>query len=259
MEELIIETKDGVRWLTLNRPHALNALNAALVAALTEAIGQAQADPQIGAIVLTGAGRAFCAGADLKETERRTQEQGSNVAFIRAIGALTELIEAGAKPVIAAVNGIAVAGGLELVLACDIVLAADSARLGDAHANYAMFPGGGATVRLPRRIGIGNAKYVMFTGQSLPASEWVALGLVARAVPADQLAEHAAQLAGQIAGKSPLVIARMKSALNDATDQPAPVAMRRERELNHLHSLSFDRAEGLAAFREKRPPRFQGR
>jgi enoyl-CoA hydratase len=259
VEELRTHREEGVLWLTLNRPQALNALSLRLVNALTEAVQEAAGDPEVRVVVLTGAGRAFCAGADLKESEKRGKESGGNLAFIKSVGALTELFEACPKPIIAAVNGITVAGGLELVLSCDLVIAAESAVLGDAHANYAMFPGGGATVRLPRRVGMNNAKYLMFTGESLSAREWLELGLVSKVVPDADLAGTVSSLAQRIAAKSPLVLARMKEALNDSIDQPAPIALKRERELNHLHSLSFDRAEGLAAFREKRAPRFQGK
>ncbi|MCK1513199.1 enoyl-CoA hydratase/isomerase family protein [Bradyrhizobium sp. 190] len=257
MEELLLEQSEGVLWLKLNRPQALNALTASLVDALTAAIEGAQRDPEVRVIVLTGEGRAFCAGADLKDSAKRGPDAG--FAFVKAIGALTELMEACTKPVVAAINGIAVAGGLELVLACDLVFAAESSVLGDAHSNYALFPGGGATVRLPRKIGVNNAKHVMFSGESLPASEWKALGLVSRVVPNAGFIDAVAMSAKKLATKSPLVLARMKQALNDSIDQPAPIALRYERVLSNLHNFSADRAEGLAAFKEKRAPQFQGK
>jgi enoyl-CoA hydratase len=259
MEELQSHLEGGVLWLTLNRPQALNALSAGLVNALTEVLQKIAGDSEVRVVVLTGTGRAFCVGADLKESEKRGKESGGNLAFIKSVGFLTELFEACPKPIIAAVNGIAVAGGLELVLSCDLVIAAESAVLGDAHANYAMFPGGGATVRLPRRVGMNTAKYLMFTGESYPARDFLEFGLVNKVVPDTDLAATVSALAQRIAAKSPLVLARMKEALNDSIDQPASIALKRERELNHLHSLSFDRTEGLAAFREKRTPRFQGK
>lgn len=258
-DELHVQFADCVLWLRLNRPAALNALTPALVDGMARAIAVAGANPRVRVVVLTGAGRAFCAGADLKESEQRSKVARGNVAFIRALGALATAIEACPRPVIAAVNGIAVAGGLELMLACDIVLAAESARLGDAHANYAMFPGAGATVRLPRRVGLAKAKELMLTGDLLSAANALAIGLVNRVVPDLALEHEVLALAAKLAVKSPLVLARMKEALNDTTDQPAEIALRRERDLNELHALSFDRAEGLAAFREKRSPQFQGR
>lgn len=258
-EELRVRLADSVLWLQLNRPQALNALTPVLVEGLAQAIAAAGADPRVRVVVLGGAGRAFCAGADLKESEQRSKVARGNVAFIRALGALATAIEACPRPVIAAVNGIAVAGGLELMLACDMVFAAESARLGDAHSNYAMFPGAGATVRLPRRIGLVRAKQLMLTGDFLSARDALAIGLVDRVVPDPALEQEVLALAAKLVMKSPLVLARMKEALNDVVDQPAETALRRERDLNELHALSFDRAEGLAAFREKRAPQFQGR
>lgn len=255
-QELDQQQRDSVLWLTLNRPQALNALTLALVHDLMRTIQEAQSDPDVRVIVLTGAGRAFCAGADLKDPARSRPESGAE--FVRAIGALTELIESSAKPVIAAINGIAVAGGLELVLACDIVIAAESARIGDAHSNYALFPGAGATIRLPRKVGLNNAKLLMFTGDMRPASEWKEMGLVNQVIPDESFISAVESLAGKLAVKSPLVLGRMKQALNDALDQPLSIGLRYERALSNLHHFSSDRVEGLTAFKEKRPPRFTG-
>lgn len=255
-EELHRRTTNSVLWLKLNRPQALNSLTLSLVDALTTSIKDAQRDPDVRVIVLTGEGRAFCAGADLKDPARSRPESGAE--FVQAIGALTELIESSGKPVIAAINGIAVAGGMEIVLACDLVFAAESARLGDAHSNYALFPGGGATARLPRKIGLNNAKLVMFTGDIQPASDWKALGLVTQVFPDDNFIDDVSTFAARLAVKSPLVLARMKQALNDALDQPVSIGLRYERALSNLHHFSSDRVEGLAAFKEKRPPQFTG-
>jgi enoyl-CoA hydratase len=256
-QELQQQHDGTVLWLKLNRPHALNSLTLSLVNALTSTILDAQGNPDVRVIVLTGEGRAFCAGADLKDPARSRPESGAE--FVKAIGALTELIEASGKPVIAAINGIAVAGGLELVLACDLVIAAESARLGDAHSNYALFPGAGATVRLPRKVGLNNAKLLMFTGDMHPATEWKALGLVNQVVADAAFIDAVSALAKKLAAKSPLVLARMKQALNDSLDQPVPIALRYERALSNLHHFSADRVEGLAAFKEKRAPKFQGK
>jgi enoyl-CoA hydratase/carnithine racemase len=256
-EELQRQQGDGVLWLKLNRPQALNSLTLSLVNALTTAITDAQSDSAARVIVLTGEGRAFCAGADLKDPARSRPESGAE--FVKAIGALTELIEACPLPVIAAINGIAVAGGLELVLACDLVIAAESARLGDAHSNYALFPGAGATVRLPRKVGLNNGKLLMFTGDMYPASEWKAFGLVNMVVADDSFISAVEALAKKLATKSPLVLGRMKQALNDSLDQPLSIGLRYERALSNLHHFSADRVEGLAAFKEKRAPKFQGK
>lgn len=257
--DLSVVFEDGVLWACLNRPEALNALTPSLVDALTQTIYAAQHDLAVKVVVLSGAGRAFCAGADLKEAEKRSKDPRGNVAFIKACGALALALEACSRPVIAAVNGIAVAGGLELMLACDFVFAARSATLGDAHANYAMFPGAGATARLPRRIGTAAAKQLMFTGDFLSAHDAERIGLVDLVVEDDELRTAVLATAIKITNKSQLVISRMKESINDAMSQPLDTALRRERDLNELHSLSHDRNEGLAAFREKRLPHFLGR
>jgi enoyl-CoA hydratase len=257
-DELRADVSDGVLTLTLNRPAALNAVTPSLIDALTSALSRGQDDPSVRVVVVTGAGRAFCAGADLKAAEQRSAVPRGNVAFIAAFGELVQRIVSYPKPAIAAVNGIAVAGGLELVLACDQVIAAQSARLGDAHANYAMFPGAGATVMLPRRVGLAQAKRLMFGGELWSADESLRAGLVDQVVPDADLHAAARALASLFASKSPLLLARMKQALADSLDVPRELGMRRERELNELHATSADRREGLAAFREKRPPRFTG-
>jgi enoyl-CoA hydratase len=258
-QEVLVSTEERVLILTLNRPAALNALTPSMVALLIERVGVAMAAPEVGAIILTGTGRGFCAGADLKESEKRAMAGVDNTPFIRSILRLGSMLEGGPKPVIGAVNGIAVAGGLELLLACDFLLAASSARLGDAHSNYAMFPGGGATMRLPRRIGLARAKRLMLTGDIWSAEQALEAGLVDSVHPDEALMPEALALADRLTVKSPLVLARMKEALTDAVSQPPDTALRRERDLNELHAKSFDRAEGLAAFREKRKPAFQGR
>lgn len=259
MQEVVASTEGRIRVLALNRPAALNALTPGMVTLLIEQVTEATAAADIGAIILTGIGRGFCAGADLKESEKRAMAGVDNMPFIRSIQRLGSMLEDCPKPVIGAINGVAVAGGLELLLACDILLAAASARLGDAHSNYAMFPGGGATVRLPRRIGLAKAKRLMLTGDIWTAEQALEAGLVDAVHSDEALMPEARALAARFSGKSPLVLARMKEALTDAVSQPPDVALRRERDLNELHAKSFDRAEGLAAFREKRRPEFQGR
>ena len=257
--ELKVALKEGVLWLRMNRPQALNALTPTLVGALTQAIEAAGLDADVRAVVLTGEGRGFCAGADLKESEKRSRTVGGNVPFIKAAGELATAIEQCPRPVIAAINGIAAAGGLELALACDYLMAARSARIGDAHSNFAMFPGAGATVRLPRRVGLARAKVLMLTGDYVSADRALELGLVDQVESDELFAQATEAIARRLAEKSPLVVMRMKTALNDSLSQPVETALRRERELNELHALSHDRNEGLAAFREKRAPNFLGR
>jgi len=254
------EFRDGAVWLTLNRPSAMNAISPEIISLLLAALDEAAQRDDVRAVVLTGNGRAFCAGADLKFVQRTQQdgESGAN-AFLADLLALLNRLERFAKPVVAAVNGLALAGGLELVLCCDLVLAARSARFGDAHANYGLLPGGGGSVRLPRKIGATRAKYLMYTGEFVDAESMERAGLVNAVVDDAELREASADLVRKIAAKSPLGLARMKALVNDGLEQPVEVALRQELLMSALHQHSHDIREGLAAFEEKRAPRFIGR
>ncbi|WP_322045002.1 enoyl-CoA hydratase/isomerase family protein [Paraburkholderia sp. J67] len=261
---VITEVRHGAMWITLNRPAAMNAISPDVVAGVGRALDEALARDDARVIVLTGAGRAFCAGADLKfvrgETQGQAQSQANGSAqFLGALLALLNRLERFPRPVIAAVNGLALAGGLELVLCCDLVLATQSARFGDAHANYGLLPGGGGSVRLPRRIGAARAKHLMFTGDFVAAEAMETAGLVNQVVEDGRLVEAVDALVAKIAAKSPLGISRMKTLVNDGLEQPVEVALRQELVMTALHEHSEDIAEGLAAFQEKRAPRFTGR
>jgi enoyl-CoA hydratase len=259
---LIVESRGTTRVLTLNRPSALNALDPDLVSAIDAALDDAQADACLTAVILTGMGRAFCAGADLKAARARASAadgDAASAAFVGRVTALMTRLERFPCPVIAAVQGIAVAGGLELALCCDIVIASDGARFGDGHANYGLLPGGGGSVRLPRRIGSSRAKYLMFSGELLPAVELERWGLVNAVVPDDALLPHALRLADRFATKSPLGLRRMKRLVDDGLELPIDDALRNEQQVSAEHARSDDRREGLAAFAEGRPPVFVGR
>jgi enoyl-CoA hydratase/carnithine racemase len=171
---------------------------------------------------------------------------------------LFDRVESFTKPVIAAVHGPALAGGLELVLCCDLVVAARSAAFGDAHANYGMFPAGGASVRLPRRTGISRAKHLMLTGVTLPAQELAATDLITCLVDDDQLITKVDALVEDIDRKSPAVLSAVKALINDGLDVPREVALRQERRQAAAHTRSSDFTEGLLAFTGKRRPRFAG-
>ena len=255
------ERRGPVAWITLNRPRELNALDDAVLEQLGAALGEAEADPAVRCVVLTGAGRAFCAGADLRfvqalPVERRDVE---TAAFLGRASALMSRLEAFPRPVIAAVNGVAVAGGLELLLCADLVVAAEGARIGDGHANYGLLPGAGGSARLPRRVGMTRAKHLFFTGDLLPAAELVAAGLVNSVVPDAELPAAVGQLATKIAARSPAGLRRMKELANASADSTLDEALRRELAVNEDYALTFDRNEGLAAFNENRQPVFQGR
>jgi enoyl-CoA hydratase/carnithine racemase len=255
------ERRNGAAWVTLNRPDALNSISTAMVAELDRAMDAAEADPDVRVVVIAAAGRAFCAGADLVQVggDVQSRTRGGVDAFLSAFNRVLNRLEALPIPVIAALNGLALAGGLELVLCCDLVVAAESARIGDAHANYGLVPGGGNSIRLPRKIGQTRALYLMFTGEFVPAADLVAAGLVNLVVPDDQLVSATDELVQKLANKSPLGLARMKRLVLDGLEQPRETALRLEILTNDLHARSEDMQEGLAAFAEKRKPKFVGR
>jgi enoyl-CoA hydratase len=250
----------GALRIRLNRPDAMNALTPKVVSRITELLRANASNPEIKAVVLTGAGAAFCAGADLKVVRGQTAASAKTLSdFLVSVSTMMAELEAFPCPVIAAVNGIAVAGGLELVLCCDLVVAARSARFGDAHANFGLLPGGGASVRLPRKIGVTRAKYLFYTGDFLPAEDLVATGLVNQVVEDSELEEATNRIVAKLAKKSPLALRRMKALVDDGLEQPQTVALRAELLASEVHSHSFDMKEGLAAFEEKRMPQFVGR
>lgn len=259
-EEVLCRREHGALWVTLNRPTALNAITPGVLAGIGQALSAVENDASVNAVVLTGTGRAFCAGADLKYV--RESAAGDEAAVKRFLLGFLDLmgrLERFPKPVIAAVNGMALAGGLELVLCCDLVVAARSASLGDAHANYGLLPGGGGSVRLPRKIGPTLAKYLLFTGR-FESTDWaLRAGLINEVVDDDQLESSVLALVKTLQTKSSLVLRRMKVLVDDGLQQSPEAALRAELLMSELHAYSHDWAEGLKAFAEKRAPRFLGR
>ena len=258
MSAVLTEERAGALWVRLRREEALNSLDHDVLAGLEAAMDEAEAAGSVRALVLTGSGRAFCAGADLGLIEGAGAEPGAFERFLAAAGETMTRLERLPLPTIAAINGLALAGGLELVLCCDLALAAAGARIGDAHANYGLLPGGGASVRLPRRVGPALAKQLMFTGAFLEAEELRRSGLLNDVVPAERLEAAVDELVAAIAAKSPLGLRRMKRLLDDGLQQPPEVGLRAELAAQSLHGRSADMAEGLAAFRENRAPEFTG-
>jgi enoyl-CoA hydratase/carnithine racemase len=258
-ESVLVEVRANALWITLNRPMALNSITPDMVAGITAALARAD-DPEIKAVVLIGTGRAFCAGADLKYVKSTTQGGEAAVArFLDTVLDMMAQLEACPRPVIAAVNGLALAGGLELVLCCDLVVAARSAKIGDAHANFGLLPGGGSSVRLPRKIGPTRAKYLLFTGDFVPADDLVACGLINEVVDDGELTVAVERLVAKLASKSSLVLRRMKALVSDGLEQPKDIALRLELLVSEVHAHSHDMKEGLAAFEQKRKPKFIGR
>ncbi|MEC3947789.1 enoyl-CoA hydratase/isomerase family protein [Sphingobium sp. HWE2-09] len=262
MDETILFAKEnGWATITLNRPDELNAVNAALIVEMTAALARAEHDPDIRCVIITGAGRAFCAGADLKFVSALPAGDKRNAAieaFLHDINALMLRIECLSKPVIAAVNGLAIGGGLELLLSCDLVIAAETAKISDGHANFGLLPGAGASVRLPRKLGLTRAKYLFFTADLISAGDPIFAQLINEVVPDQELLVAVEQLARKIAVKSPLGLRHMKNLANSAFDVSLSQALDLEQAINRSYASSHDRAEGIAAFNERRKPVFSG-
>ena len=183
---VILEMRGSAAWLRLNRPTELNALSRDMVLELGEALERIRRDEKLRVVVLTGSGRAFCAGADLKAVQASlSQERSDDGDFLDAVAEVFQILRDFPKPVIGGLNGVTVAGGLELAMCCDVLIAAESAKIGDAHANFGVFPGAGGAAVLPSRIGLPNAKYLLFSGRSLPARDWLRMGLVQEVVAAE--------------------------------------------------------------------------
>lgn len=261
-ETITYQRRGAGAWIVLNRPAAMNSLDPTVISEVGDAVRAAEADEGVRAIVFTGAGeRAFCAGADLSfalEAVLAGDTAGFR-AFVDDIAVVFHAIETSRKPTIAALNGITLAGGLELVLCCDLVFAAERAKIGDAHANYGLIPGGGGSVRLPRKIGPTRAKYLLYTGDFVPARELVEAGLVNAVFPDAELGPGVEAVVERIASKSPLALRRVKALADDALEQPLAPALRAELLALDAHLTSEDLRAGLVAFREKRAPRFEGR
>ena len=248
-EQVVYERRGAAAWLVLNRPEVLNSLTPELVAGLRAGVRRAEADPEVRCIVVTGAGRGFCVGTDLAAA-RGDYGPFDLRTFLGSIRDGLLEIEASPLPVIAAVNGVACAGGIELILACDLVVAAEEARIGDAHANFGLIPGGGCSVRLVERVGAVRAKQLFFSGDLLPAATLKEWGLVNEVAPAAGLEEAVGQLVAMLASRSPLATARMKLLAGQARELPRREALDREIDLVIEHESSADMAEGLSAFVE---------
>jgi enoyl-CoA hydratase/carnithine racemase len=255
---LLVEARDGITHLTLHRPTAANALSRGLVAALGQALARLRDDGGVRALVLTGAGdKAFSAGADLKE--RRAMSLDETRAFLGELRAVVGAVAAFPCPVIAALNGAALGGGLELALACDVRIAADSAEMGLPEVRLGIIPGAGGTQRLARVAGMAAAKELILTGRRIGAARALVLGLVSEVVPAPALAAAAARVAAEIAAAGPLAVATAKRAIDGGFHLALEEALDVERSCYEVVLASEDRNEGLAAFAEKRPPAFKGR
>ena len=253
-ENILVETRGRVGLVTLNRPKALNALNDALMNELGEALATFDADEAIGAMVITGSDKAFAAGADIGAMKDRSFR---DVYMGQYITRNWERLRSVRKPVIAAVAGYALGGGCELAMMCDILIAADTAKFGQPEIKLGIIPGAGGTQRLPRAVGKAKAMDLVLTGRMMDAAEAERAGLVSRVVPADKLIDEALAAAAQIAEFSLPSVMMAKEAVNRAYESPLAEGMLFERRLFHALFATEDQKEGMAAFVEKRKPKFK--
>jgi enoyl-CoA hydratase len=252
-ETIIAETRGRVGLIRLNRPNALNALNARLIEELSAALEAFEEDAGIGAIVITGSDKAFAAGADIKEMQTKTYMQAYKEDFI----ARWDRVARARKPVVAAVAGFALGGGCELAMMCDIVIAADTARFGQPEIKLGVMPGSGGTQRLIRQVGKAKAMEMCLTGRMMDAAEAERANLVARVVPAASLMEEAMKTAETIAAMSLPVVMMTKESINRAYETSLAEGIRFERRVFHSQFALADQKEGMAAFVAKRKPDFK--
>jgi enoyl-CoA hydratase/carnithine racemase len=244
--------------LTLNRPDVMNSFNFGMLRALKKRIEAIHFDPEVRVVIIGGAGeKAFCAGADLKERATYSEQQVRE--FIFTIRNLFTFIEYLNKPVIAAVNGIALGGGTELALACDIRIASQAATMGLTETRLAIIPGAGGTQRLPRLVGRGKAKELIFTGRRVDAQEALQIGLVNKTCPPEALMDECKAMAAMICETGPIAIQQAKYAINYGLETDLHTGLAIESNAYWVTIPSEDRLEGLAAFREKRKPVYKGK
>jgi enoyl-CoA hydratase/carnithine racemase len=252
------ERHGAVEIWTLDAEDTRNAISRAVLAELEARVARVAAGNEVRAVILTGAGdKAFCAGADLKE--RATMSEGEVRAFLAGLRRTLRVIETSGAVYIAAINGSALGGGTELALACDLRIAAPAAELGLTEVRLGIIPGGGGTQRLPRLVGPGRAKDLIFTGRRVNAAEALAIGLVQRLAPEGRLLEVALGVAEQIAENAPLAVAAAKRAVDQGLSLDLDAALALELEQYETVLRSEDRLEGLRAFAEKRRPAWKGR
>jgi enoyl-CoA hydratase len=254
-QNIIVEIRGKVGLVTLNRPQALNALNEALIAELNDALGSFESNPEIGCTVITGSEKAFAAGADVKEMAEKTYVESYLGRFLDGWTRIAET----RKPVIAAVSGFCLGGGLELAMMCDFIIASETARFALPEITLGIMPGAGGTQRLPRYIGKAKAMDLILTGRMMDAVEAERCGLVARLVAPDRLLEEALAAASKIAAYSQPIVMMAKETVNRAQETSLAEGARFERRLFLSMFSTEDQKEGMKAFIEKRKPAFRNR
>ena len=256
---LLTELRDGVMVLTINRPEALNAFDMQLLEVFGKSVAEIAFDKKVKVVVITGASggkNAFSTGADLKERAGMSPDQVR--LYIQTIRNLFTAVEEIPKPVIAAVNGYAFGGGLELALACDIRLASANAVVGLTETSLAIIPGAGGTQRLPRIVGLARAKELIFRARRITAEEGLAIGLFLEVLEPDRLLSRALEIVGEIAANGPVALAQAKYAVNKGLEVSLPIGLAIESNAYAITIPTKDRTEGLTAFREKRKPVYTG-
>jgi 2-(1,2-epoxy-1,2-dihydrophenyl)acetyl-CoA isomerase len=258
---ILWKKEQGIGLLTLNRPRSFNALNRKMVEELLRTLREASVDPEIKVLILTGAGRAFCFGADIEEFQRAMTEPNRDEALdlLSGVQEIIRQLTAMAKPTLAALNGFATGLGLDLCLACDLRIAAERAKLAEAFVSMGLVPDGGGTYLLPRLVGIARAAEMIFLGKPLTAAEALQWGLINRVVPNAELEKAAWEWAEELAKGPTLAIGLAKQALWKNLNQDFPSALRLEAQSQRTCLQSQDHREAVQAYREKRKPRFGGR
>jgi len=256
-EVVILSKQEHVAVITLNRPKAMNSLNGELCARLSETIDALDQDEDIRAVIITGAGReAFCAGIDLKERKGMSDEEVKALRGFKIFPLFQRLAQI-EKPLIGAINGIALGGGAEIALICDIRIASEKAKFGQTEVKWGIIPGAGACQRLPMIVGMGNAKELLLTGRIIDAKEGKSIGLFNRVTTSRNLMREALKIAQETAENGPVAVGQIKKAVNFGANNEAALAF--DREASEVCYYTQDRLEGIAAFSEKRKPRYTGR
>ncbi len=260
MEEtaVLYEIEEHTALLTLNREKSLNAMNDALVDALHEALERAEVDSEVKTVVLTGRGRAFCAGGDLAYLKSLTDAPAAH-AFIQKVGALVTRIRSLSKPVIAMVNGAAAGAGFNLALSCDVIFCSDKAKFAQSFAKVGLVPDCGGMYLLPRAVGLHKAKELMFTADLISAQEAFRLQLVNYVVAADALRSKTMAFAKKLQLSAPLALRLIKQTLNNSDTLTLPALLESEAAMQTMCMQTGDHKEGIAAFMEKRAPKFTGK
>ncbi|MDV3277119.1 MAG: enoyl-CoA hydratase-related protein [Nitrososphaerales archaeon] len=255
-ETLVVSREESLGIITLNRPEAMNALNAKMVSELIQALGEFEKDEGVRCVVLAGSEKAFSAGADIKEMADKTAVQ---MAMTGHFFPLWDKVGRHPKPIVGALSGYVLGGGLELAMSCDVLVASETTQLGQPEIDIGVMPGGGGTQRLTRAVGKYKAMEMILTGRRIGAEEARTLGLVSKVVPKEAYLTEAKKVANEIASKSPVAVKLAKMAVNKAFEMGLSNGIDFERELFYLLFASEDKKEGMKAFTEKRKPEFKGK